>query len=338
MKKISIVALMLLLGTSLILGYGAQPVLAEQKGKYGGIAKMNFRNSAGRFGNPLNIRHSDRLYAGWGGLEQLVVFSEKNIGQLVPQLASSWELAPDRSSYTFHLRKGIKFSDGTDFNAQAVKWNLEKVRLSKRPYFKNVTSIDIIDDHTIRFNLSQWNAMFLYQLEEMVGFIISPTAFEKHGEKWADTHPVGTGPFKLKDFKRNIHFKTEKNDNYWEKGKPYLDGVEIYNIAEEVTAMAALLKGELHALKMMKAVTGNELKGKGVEFKVNVGGQMGLYFNSTNPKSVWSDRRMREALEYAVNKEDIAKELGLGFVEPRYICLFGMDPREAGTSPRKYNP
>jgi peptide/nickel transport system substrate-binding protein len=258
------------------------------------------------------------------------------------RLAESWELAPDKSSYTFHLRKGVKFHDGTEFNAAAVKWNFEKDKAAGRPQFDDVKSIDVIDNNTVRINLSKWNSEFLHNFasDTDCALIISPTAFEKNGEEWANTHPVGTGPFKLKDYKQNQYITFEKNPDYWEKGIPYLDEVQTVVVPDPVTFMAALKAGEVDG-GGVDFVTASDLKATG-KFNVWVSfGNLGLAlsFNEKDPASVWADKRMREALEYAIDKVKICQTLTYGFCEPTYEIIRGIHGAgDPGTTPRKYDP
>ncbi|MBW1914952.1 MAG: ABC transporter substrate-binding protein [Deltaproteobacteria bacterium] len=310
-----------------------------EKNKYGGTFILNYAHEASKFGYPLNIRHSDSHYAWWAGLQTLIELSPEKLGKWIPCLAESWELTPDRSAYIFHLRKGVKFHDGTDFNAQAVKWNLDKVIESETPYLKKISSIDIVDDYTIICNLKEWDAILLDDFGHPACSIISPTAFEKNGgEDWANTHPIGTGPFIVTKFSQRQYMNFVRNENYWEEGLPYLDGFNILNIADPMTAVASLRRGELMGLHEVDVVTASQLKDSGYEFATVSGGHMCLYFNSIDPESVWSDKRMREALEYAANKEEIASKLGFGFIEPVYEIVFDInkiaDPK---TTPRKYN-
>ena len=226
MKKFLLISLVAALVGGLILSYGAKPVMAAGKGKYGGILKINHAKEASRFGYPLNIRHWDHEFTDFC-CQTLMKPSIKKIGTMEPWLATSWKLAPDKSYYIFHLRKGVKFHDGTDFNAHVAKWNLDKWVKSKRPTLDKVTTIEVLDDYTIKANLSSWDSVLINDFSRQT-YMISRTAYEKHGEKWCDTHPIGTGPFKLKEFKRKQYLKFERFDDYWEKldgdDLPYLDG------------------------------------------------------------------------------------------------------------------
>ncbi|MCR4394429.1 MAG: ABC transporter substrate-binding protein, partial [Dehalococcoidales bacterium] len=158
-------------------------------------------------------------------LERLL--KEKLDGTMQPELAESWEVTStgDSPNIVFHLRKGVKFHDGTDFNAKAVAWNLD---IFKRTGMFTATtnfwkSWDIIDDYTIRVNFTSWRNTLLRAWENY--FFVSPTAYEKNGIEWMRTHMVGTGPFMQTDYKRDVSMTAVRFKDYWDKGKPYLDGV-----------------------------------------------------------------------------------------------------------------
>ena len=336
MKKIVLFTFVLAFVCGFVFMNGVQPVGAAEKAKYGGILKMNHSKPAGVIGNPLKIRGWNHEFID-NTLQTLIRPSNTEMGVYDPVLATSWELGPDKSYYQFKLRKGVKFHDGTPFNAKAAKWNLDMWVKSNRPRLDKVSSIDIIDDHTIRCNLTGWDAVTLADFAKDT-FMISPTAWEKKGEKWVDYNPVGTGPFKLKEFRRNVHIKFEKFDGYWEKGLPYLDGIQFMQIPDPMTTIASLKRGELNAWMGVDPVSASELqKSKDLVVIPNPALHNLIQFNSTDPKSPWSDKRMREALEYAVDKPAMAKSVGRGFFVPVYEIIHSIPPG-AGTTPRKYDP
>ena len=121
------------------------------------------------------------------------------------------------------VREGVTFYDGTPFNAGAVKWNLERAMGAGRSQFSAMESVEVIDDHTVKVNLTHWNNLVLSGFGSDLGFMISPTVFEANEEGWSDTHPVGTGPWKLKDLTPNISIAYEKFEDYWIEDVPCLD-------------------------------------------------------------------------------------------------------------------
>lgn len=316
--------------------------VAPTVNKYGGILKLSTMTPSASFGIPWKLRQGDRTTA-MIPLEFLIRRGQSP-GTYEGRLAEKWELAPDKSSYTFYLRKGVKFHDGTAFNAAAVKWNFEKDKAAKLPQFQDIVSIDVIDDNTVRINISKWNSEFLHNFASDTdpALIISPTAYDKNGEDWAKTHPVGTGPFRFKDYKENQYVYFEKNPDYWEKGIPYLDEIQIVVVPDPVTFQAAMKSGELDGNHgSVDFVTGSSLKATG-NFNVWVAfGNLGsaMSFNEKDPNSIWSDKKMRQSLEYAIDKAKICQTLTYGFCEPTYEVVRGIHGAgDPGTVPRKYDP
>jgi peptide/nickel transport system substrate-binding protein len=261
-------------------------------------------------------------------LEPLIGGTEKG-APYTPLLATAWKYSPDYKSLMLSLRKGVKFHDGTDFNAQAVKYNLEKAKPTKSE-LASVSSIDVIDDYTVRLNLTQYNNLLLYNLGPAAGLIASPTAIEKNGKQWAYTHPVGTGPFKFVSYQRDVSLKYEKFAGYWDKGKPYLDGVEFIFITDPTVARMSFERGEAHVI-VPSIRDAYELSQKG--FKVSTCPYQGypLGGDSANPASPFANKKVREAMEHAIDKEAIAKAFGYGF----FIPMMQICPSDARQS---YNP
>jgi ABC-type transport system substrate-binding protein len=163
-------------------------------------------------------------------------------GTATPRLATAWQTSADGKTVTFTLRKGVKFHDGTDFNAQAVKYNFDLVRSKAgTDLSKQVSSIDVVDDFTVKLNLPQPSNVLFNTLA--FTSIMSPTTLQQNGADWARTHIVGTGAFTQADFKRDVWLKFAKYSNYWDTGKPYLDAIEYDIIADATTAQIAFKAG-----------------------------------------------------------------------------------------------
>ena len=335
MKKFVSVLLFVVLAGVFIPGIGIHHALAAPKS--GGTLTFNMFPDPSTLGAPLNFRGPDHEYID-NTLQTLLIPSNDKMGVFEPRLAESWKFSSDKSSCTVKLRKGIKFHDGTNFNAQAVKWNHEQWMKSVRPRLNKVKSIDIIDDHTVRYNLKEWNAVFISDLAKDT-YIISPTAFEKNGEEWANTHPVGTGPFKFKSYKRKTKVSFEKFDDYWIEGLPYLDGINIIMIPDPMTSSASFRRKELDAVRV-DYILGAELKKEGKYELIYIPtGHAVLSFNSKDPNSIWSNKKVREALEYALDKEKISKVITRDFGFPIYEIVHSVNaiPPGPGTTFRKYD-
>ncbi|MBI2848120.1 MAG: hypothetical protein HYX83_02995 [Chloroflexi bacterium] len=259
-----------------------------------------------------------------------------------PLLATSWEIAPDGKSITFILRRGVKFHDGTDFNAQAVKYNFDLHIQAKTPEFALVTSVDVVDDYRVRLNLSQWNSMLFFWLGIHVGLINSPTAIKNNGVDWAMRNPVGTGPFKLASFEKDVSIKYQRFEGYWDKGKPYLDGVEYLYIKDPLVAAAAFQAGQADLWWISGGVSPksvSELQAKGYTAISIPSSAISLFPDSKNTDSPFADKRVRQAVEYAIDKPAIAKALGYGFWEPLdQPTGNGYPSYNTDLKPRSYDP
>jgi peptide/nickel transport system substrate-binding protein len=240
--------------------------------------------------------------------------------RIVPLLAESVDVAADGLSVTFKLRKGVKFHDGTDFNAEAVKYNLENVKaaqVSGAAALDNVTSYDIIDSYTIKINLKAFDATFLMNLAQSgIGVMISPAALAKPTtpENAGKDHLVGTGPFIFDSWSLNQYMRMKKNPNYWQPGKPYLDAIEIRNMPDYTTSVMAFKAGEVDMVESIDPAQYNELKSQGYAVGIPQGLAFVFSFRTANkdPNSPFSKKEVREALWYAVDREGLTAGLGKG--------------------------
>jgi peptide/nickel transport system substrate-binding protein len=290
--------------------------------KYGGTLRFVPNNSPGAsIGYPPEVMANNAQWSMFVCLEGLL--REKTAtGELVPWLAESYKVADDLKSVTFTLRKGVKFHDGSDFNATAAKWNLDNVIAAKaEPYW---TSVEVIDDYTVKVNLSKWQNILLNEFGENAPlWMVSKAAFDKNSLDWARANPVGTGPFKFVSYQRDVNLKTVKNPDYWakdEKGNklPYLDAVEMVYISDPVTKVSAAQSGEADMLFVTPSKTAADLSSLGFTLKMNISDTVILYPDTINKDSPWSNQLVREAAEYAIDREAIAKSFGYGFLHAPY--------------------
>ena len=308
----------------------------EEKPQYGGVLKAIRGNFPKVIGLPTAMSPTDRIFC-LPFAERLTNWDAK--GNLLPELAESWDEDPAAETITYHLRKGVTFQDGSPFNADVVKWNLQtrldKKRLTSGKYVK---SIEVLDDYTVRVYVKGYNnrLTFDYGWQQM----FSREAVEKHDEEWARKNGVGTGPFKFAEFQRDNFIKYVRNDNYWRKGYPYLDGIEVRFIPDVMTASAIMQANEADCWQDVgdvQSVLALEEKG----FKVNWGPGMfwALLSNSSDPKSPYYKKEVREALEYAIDRPTMAKLLGHGKYEPLFQMAHAGSPGYIpGYNPRPYNP
>jgi peptide/nickel transport system substrate-binding protein len=260
----------------------------------------------------------------------------------IPYLAESWKEDPATNTITMKLKKGIKFHDGTDFNAESVKWNMDFDKKGGMSAYRLVSSVDVVDDYTIKITLNAWNNTFLYQLSSLGGLQISPTAYQKNGQDWAIKNPVGTGPFKLVSWNTDVNKVYERFPDYWQKGKPYLDKIQIDVIADPTVEMTSFLKGEGDLVNNVSPKDAADLmNNKAVTIKQSStqGFWRGYWFNSLDPKSPFNNLKVRQAINYAIDKESINKPVfyGLGSTTNQFSRngAWSYNPNVAGYP---YNP
>ncbi|MGE7696575.1 ABC transporter substrate-binding protein [Lysinibacillus sp. NPDC094177] len=257
--------------------------------------------------------------------ETLVNFGERDV-TIQPGLAKSWEPSEDGLTYTFKLQEGVKFHDGTDFNAEAVVKNFERWKsgADKHPYYSSqfvvgdkqvIESVTAKDDYTVVFKLSQPQAPFLKNLAMSPFAIASPKAFEAN-EEGLSTNPVGTGPFKFVSWVRNDAITIEKNPDYYIDGLPKLDKVIYKSIPENSTRLNALTSGEVDVADGLspsdKASIESNSKLQLIERpSMNVG-----YLGLTVTRPPFDNVKVRQAVNYAIDKQALVDAFYEGLAEP----------------------
>lgn len=275
-------------------------------------------------------------------LEKLMEYGWDN--DIHPFLAESVEVDKTNKTITFKIRKGIKFTDGSDLNAEAVAWNYKRGDETNKLQFNDrLESIDVIDDYTMVLRLNTYDRLLLSSFGWVP--IFSKAAWDKSGntddarKNWARANVVGTGPFILKEYIKDDHMTWVRNPNYWQPGKPYLDGIEIKFIPDAVVASTMMEAGEADMWTSgSTAKTQGDLAKKGFVLQGSTGTPITIYFNNKDVNSKFTDKRLREAVEYAIDKAAIAKAIGYGQYP---VCensagpdMWGYDPNYKG---RQYN-
>ncbi len=269
---------------------------------------------------------------------------EPEPGKFLPGLADSWEISPDAKEYTFKLKQGVKFHDGTPFNAAAVKFTLDRV---VDPATKAGQSHDqlgpydhteVVDGNTAKVVMKQPYAPLLTNLNGYLG-IVSPTAVQKMGLAEFARHPVGSGPFVFKEWVPKDHVTLVKNPDYnWgssyfkHAGPAYLDDVTFKVIPDQSVRTGTLKTGETHVIDDVDPLEYDTLS-KDSRFVVIAKGQPGsgfvLLLNTTSAGPI-SDPAVRQAMEYGVDREGLNKSVFQGLNKVAWSPLmrptFGYDP------------
>ena len=239
---------------------------------------------------------------------------------LIPVLAEGYEVSKDGLVYTVKLKKGIKFHDGTDFKADAVKANFDRVtnpdnKLKRYGLYNNIGKTEVVDDYTAKITLKTPFSAFINQLAHPSGIMISPTALKKYGKDIA-FNPVGTGPFKFVEWKPTDYLKVAKNENYWRKGLPKVDTITWKPVIDSNSRAAMMQTSEAHFMFPVPYEQAETLKAK-PDLELTASPSIVLRYLSMNTQQKPFDNpKVREAIAYAINKEALAKVAFSGYAAP----------------------
>ena len=242
--------------------------------------------------------------------EGLVLFDET--GALTPGLAESWDISDDGLTYTFHLRDDVTFHNGKAFSAEDVVYTYESLSglggeeaLSSK--FKNLTSVEAVDDYTVTMTLAEADAAFL----QYTRVAVLPKGYEDQSSA-----PVGTGPFVFEKYVPGQMVVLEKNEDYYDESRmPKIDEAQIYIMGDDSAVLTALQSGQLDA-GIVYADSADYLTG---DFTVNSSPQnMVQLFALNNSATPFDDVRVRQAFEYAVNKDQIIDGVFAGYATELY--------------------
>ena len=250
--------------------------------------------------------------------EGLMGFNEKM--ELRYVLAESHTVSADGKEYVFKLRPGVKFHDGTDFNAAAVKANFDRItnpenKLKRHSLYANVGQTEAIDDLTVKFILKQPFSPFINQLGHPSAVMISPAALAKYGKDIA-FNPVGTGPYIFKEWKQPDYVKGVKNPNYWRAGLPKIDSITWLPVVESGTRSNVIRTGEAH-FTFPVPYEQAEIIDKDANLDLVAAPSIVHRYMSMNVRhKPLSDVKVRQALNYAINKDALAKVAFNGYAIP----------------------
>lgn len=231
---------------------------------------------------------------------------------LVPELATSWEMAPDGKSCVFHLRKGVKFHDGAPFDAKAVEANFNRFRQQRLSTLQFVDawfeSLKVIDDHTVRIHLKEVYTPFLTEMAQIYLRMVSPKAIEKYDVNQLGRHPSGTGPWKFVEWVSGDKIVLERYDEYW-RGKPLLDGI-IFKITPDDTArMMGFESGSFDVIVQPQFTDIERLEKSGKFISVSQPSSEILHYGFNCLRPPFNQPEVRKAIIHAINRELIIKSL-----------------------------
>ena len=231
-------------------------------------------------------------------------------GEITPGLAEKWEIA-DPTTYTFNLRTGVKFHDGTDFNADIAKWNIDRMR-DKSTGSQRVSELSAISDtkavdaNTLQLTLSAAFSPLLATLTDRGSMMASQAAVQKFGKDYA-TNPVGTGPFQFVEWKTNDHLTLKKFDGYFETGLPHLDQITIHPVTNEDVKETNLRTGSMGFIDSVPPKDLTTVEGDNKLQVQKIAGLNFYYFDLNNASEPFSNRNLRRAVAWATDRDAVHK-------------------------------
>lgn len=279
----------------------------------GGVLRIVTAGKGSGIGFPAGFTgYYERIYSD-PALESLARIGEDKTS-VEPWLAEDITVDAENLTMVVTLREGIQFSDGTPFNAEAViaNWNYYIENGSNR--FNNVEKFEATGEYEVTAYLSEYDNSTVLNTCVEGGWMISPTFYEENGDDVVYTTPVGTGPFVCVSSNLDSEIIYEKNENYWQEGKPYLDGIEITLCSDSTTAMTIFKSGDADIILFPSTTQAQELEELGYQQLGSADAYFpstaGFTFSSNVEDSPVSDVNVRKAICYAIDSEAITKAQG----------------------------
>ncbi len=236
-----------------------------------------------------------------------------------PELAESYEMAPDGLSYTFHLRKDVKFHNGDPLTAEDVKFSFDRLRAKDLGYsygaqVETIDSIDVVDPLTVSFKLSKPTGPFLVYMA-FPGSSIVPKKLVESGHD-LNAHPVGSGPFKFVSYQPRTAIKFERNADYFQAGKPYFDAME-YRIISDITALTnAVMSGQVNFSNEIPAKDWSRVKSSPSLTAQTLEGSRYYWLLPNNTHAPLDNPKVRQAIGVALNRKAIVQGAFFGQATP----------------------
>jgi glutathione transport system substrate-binding protein len=238
--------------------------------------------------------------------------------KLQPQLAESYEATEDAKEFTFHLRKGVTFHDGTPFNAAAVKSSFDRAgnpenHLKRQSLYVMIDHTDVVDDYTVRMVLKYPFGAFINDVAHPGALIVSPKSVQEFGKE-VTRHPSGTGPYEFVSWSADT-LKMKKNEHYWKPGLPKIDTITYRSVPENGARIAMLQAGEAQFIYPVPPEMIKLLDHSPTIAVFNEPSILIRYVVLNNMRKPFSDPRVRLALNYAVDKQAFAKVVFSGYAD-----------------------
>lgn len=295
---------------------GQNPTSSTSEDKYGGMMKVVCTaEGASTIGLPWEVFGVDIALL-IPGCETL--FIEKVDGTLEPFLAERYEIDNDALTIKITLRQGIKFHDGSDFNADTCAWNLER-ELEGLTLSTAIENIEKTGDYEVTIKLNRYQNNILSGLASHTNSMISKEAYDKNGADWARENPIGTGPFKISEYVQGSHITYVRNDDYWRDDEPYLDSIEFQFIRDVMTQNVAMESSGDQSIDVLNTTNGEQiamLREMGYNVTSTPIGPISLVPSSLDKNSPFAKIEVRQAISYALDRDSIVNARGFGVLTP----------------------
>ena len=297
---------------------GLRPARAlAQTPKKGGTLRVGFYIEAATMDPHLSGSKVDRQV--YHNIYEPLVTLDTKLG-IRPGLAESWS-QPDPKTLVFKLRRGVKFHDGTDFTAEAAKFNFDRMKTEPKSIRKgevaNIESVDVVDPFTIKINLKKPDASLLATLTDRAGMMVSPKVVQERGvELGRNAKGAGTGPFEFVEWVKDDHLLIKRHDNYWDKqGGPYLDRVRYRPIPDDTVKLQSLQGGEIDVIDYVQPRDVAAVKADRNVVVLDVPSLADFAYQLNFGRPPFNVKALRQAVAYAIDLEQIVKGvwLNVGF-------------------------
>ena len=296
----------------------ARRAWAQETPKKGGTLRVGFYIEAATMDPHLSGSKIDRQV--YHNIYEPLVVLDANLG-IKPGLAESWQ-QPDPKTLIFKLRRGVKFHDGTDFNAEAVKFNFNRMKTEPKSVRKgevaSIDTVDVVDAYTVKLNLKRPDAALLATLTDRAGMMVSPkTAQERGAELERNAKGAGTGPFVFVEWVKDDHLLIRRNDSYWNKqGGPYLEQIRYRPIPDDTVKLQSLQAGEIQVMDYVQPRDVAAVKADKNVVVLDVPSLADFAYQLNHTKPPFDNKALRQAVAYALDLEQIVKGVWLNVGVP----------------------
>jgi peptide/nickel transport system substrate-binding protein len=299
-------------------GVAALPAFGQTTPKKGGTLRVGFYLEASTMDPHLSGSKVDRQI--YHNIYEPLVVLDVNLG-IKPGLAESWQ-QPDAKTLVMKLRRGVKFHDGTDFNAEAAKFNFNRMKTEPKSVRKgevaSIESVDVVDAYTIKINLRRPDAALLATLTDRAGMMVSPKVAQERGsELERNAKGAGTGPFEFVEWVKDDHLLIKRNDSYWNtQGGPYLERIRYRPIPDDTVKLQSLQSGEIDVIDYVQPrdVAAVKTDRNVVVLEVPSLAAFAYQLNMTRPP--FNVKALRQAVAHALDLEQIVKGVWLNVGTP----------------------